>query len=64
MITDTLSPVTYRLKLPATWRIHNVFHAILLRPYKENETYRSNFTEPPPELLKGEVYEIETILNH
>ena len=64
-ITDILGPVTYRLKLPITWRIHNVFHATLLRPYKENDTYGTNFTEPPPELLKGEeVYEIETILNH
>ena len=24
-ITDALSPVTYQLKLTATWRIHNVF---------------------------------------
>ena len=65
IITEVLGPVTYRLKLPATWRIHNIFHATLLRPYRENDTYRINFTEPPPELLEGEeVYEIETILNH
>ena len=64
-ITDVLGPVTYRLKLPNTWQIHNVFHATLLRPYKENDTYGSNFTEPPPKLLEEEeVYEIETILNH
>jgi transposase InsO family protein len=65
VITDVLGPVTYRLRLPATWRIHNVFHAALLRPYKENEIYGENFPEPPPELEEGEeVYEIETILNH
>ena len=64
-ITEVLGPVTYRLKLPTTWRIHDVFHATLLRPYKENEIYGQNFTEPPPELLEGEeVYEVETILNH
>src|SRR6266446_3506977 len=64
-ITDVLGPVTYRLKLPATWRIHNVFHATLLRPYKQNETYGPHFTEPPPALLEGEeVYEIDTILKH
>ena len=50
-ITDVLGPVTYRLKLPTTWRIHNIIHATLLRPYKENDTYGNNFTEPPPELL-------------
>jgi hypothetical protein len=64
-ITEVLGPVTYRLKLPPTWRIHNVFHAALLRRYKENEVYGPNFTEPPPDLVEGEeVYEVETILNH
>ena len=64
-ITKVLGPVTYRLKLPKSWRIHDVFHATLLRSYKENEIYSENFTEPPPELLEGEeVYEVETILNH
>ena len=53
------------MKLPETWRIHNVFHAVLLRPYIENETHGNNFLKPPPELLQGEeVYEVETILKH
>ena len=30
-ITDVLGPLTYRLNLPETWKIHNVFHASLLR---------------------------------
>ena len=65
LITDVLGPVTYRLKLPKTWRIHDVFHAALLRLYKENDTYGENFLMPNPELLDGEeVYEVETILNH
>ena len=29
-IEEVLGPVTYRLKLPETWKIHNVFHAVLL----------------------------------
>jgi hypothetical protein len=29
-IKEVLGPVTYRFKLPETWRIHDVFHAILL----------------------------------
>ena len=65
VITEVLVPVTYRLKLPTSWQIHNVFHATLLKPYRENEIYRENFTEPPPELVEGEeVYEVETICGH
>jgi hypothetical protein len=64
-ITEVLGPVTYRLKLPATWRIHDVFHAALLKSYKENDIYGENYSEPPPELQDGEeVYEVETILKH
>ena len=57
--------MTYRLKLPETWKIHNVFHAILLQPYIENEVHRNNYPRPLPELLEGEeVYEVETIIKH
>ena len=58
-ITEVLGPVTYQLQLLAMWQIHNVFHAALLQPYKENEVYGENYTEPPPELVKG-----RTILSH
>ena len=32
-ITKAISPVVFRLKLPSTWKIHNMFHASLLTPY-------------------------------
>jgi hypothetical protein len=64
-IDEILGPVTYRLKLPPSWKIHNVFHATLLRPYLENEIYGNNYPRPPPELLEGEeVYKVENILKH
>jgi hypothetical protein len=64
-ITKVIGPVTYQLELPRAWRIHNVFHATLLRQYKETEVYGANFPRPTPELIKGEeVYEIEHILRH
>jgi Chromo (CHRromatin Organisation MOdifier) domain len=64
-INEVLCPVTYRLKLLESWKIHNVFHATLLRPYIENKVYGNNYPRPLPELLEGkEVYEVETILKH
>ena len=64
-IEEVLGPVTYQLKLPETWRIHNVFHAILLQPYTETEAHGNNYPWPLPDLLEGEeVYTIEQILKH
>jgi hypothetical protein len=60
-----LGPVTYQLTLPESKKIHNVFHAALLRPYIENKVYGNNYPRPLPKLLEGkEVYEVETILRH
>ena len=65
-ITDVLGPLTYRLRLPEAWKIHNVFHASLLRRYRENGIYGENYERPPAELdHEGqEVYNVETILRH
>jgi hypothetical protein len=63
-INKVLGPVTYWLKQPESWKIHNVFHATL-RPYIENEVYGNNYPRPLPKLSEGEeVYEVETILKH
>jgi Chromo (CHRromatin Organisation MOdifier) domain len=57
--------VTYQLKLPESWRIHKVFYAALLQPYRENEVYGENYIRPPPDIEEGEeVYEVEQILKH
>jgi hypothetical protein len=64
-ITEVLGPVTYKLELPKQWRIHPVFHAILLTPYHETEAHGKNFTRPPPDLIEGEEeFEVEAILAH
>jgi Chromo (CHRromatin Organisation MOdifier) domain len=63
-ITKEISPVVFQLALPPQWRIHNVFHASLLMPYKETEEHGENFAQPPPELIEGqEEYEVEQIVN-
>jgi hypothetical protein len=62
-VEEVLGP--YRLKLPTTWKIHNVFHAVLLKPYVETKVHGENFSQPIPDILDGEkVYNVETILKH
>ena len=64
-ITKALSPLSYELKLPTSWKIHPVFHASLLTPYHENEIHGLNFPAPPLDLIDNEEeYEIERILKH
>ena len=65
-IINILGPLTYWLKLLETWRIHNVFHTSLLRQYKENDVYGTNYDRPPAKLDNEgqEVYNVETILKH
>ena len=64
-ITKVLSPLSYQLQIPRYWKIHPVFHALLLTPYRENEIHGPNFPEPPPDLInEEEEYEIEQTLKH
>ena len=64
-ITKVLSPITYRLRLPQSWKIHNTFHMSLLSPYHENEIHGKNFPAPPPDLIDNEEhYEIKKIIRH
>ncbi len=63
-IKRVLSNVTYELELPPQWKIHLVFHANLLTPYKETALHGTNYTRPPPDLIEGEAeYEVEQVLN-
>src|SRR5260221_363874 len=62
-ILKQVSQVTYRIKLPPSMKIHNVFHINLLIPYSETEAYGESFSQPPPELIDGnEEYEVEEII--
>ncbi len=64
-ILEVLSPVMYKLELPAQWTIHPMFHATLLTPYIETIEHSENFSRPPPDLVdNNEQYEVETIRSH
>ena len=65
LIKEVLGPVTYRLTLLKQWKIHNVFHATLLTPFKETTFHGTIETRPPPDLVDGQQeYEVEAILTH
>ena len=62
-ITRVISRTSYQLKLPPQWKIHNVFHATLLTPYKETALNGHQSQEPAPELIDGQPeWEVEQIL--
>ncbi len=63
-ITQVMSPINYRLKLPTQWSIHDVFHIDLLTPYQETELHGSNYSRPAPDLIDNEEeYEVKKILD-
>ena len=63
-INKKLSPVTYRLSLPSSMKIHPVFHVDLLTRYQETTAHGPNYEWPPPDIIDGEPeWEVEKIIN-
>ncbi|GJP68701.1 hypothetical protein CLOP_g25364 [Closterium sp. NIES-67] len=63
----TVTPVTFRLRLPATCKFHNAFHVQLLKPYRDPNTVFTGRQPPPllPVLVHDEPeYEVESVLAH
>ncbi|QRW22942.1 Retrotransposable element Tf2 protein [Rhizoctonia solani] len=62
-ITEKISSHAYRLNLPETLKIHDVFYVGLLS--KVHESLSQPFpNQPPPETIEGEEeYEVEKIIN-
>ena len=58
-----MSRTSYQLTLPSQWKIHNVFHASLLTPYKETALNGNKYQEPTPDLIEGQPeWEVDRIL--
>jgi hypothetical protein len=63
MITEKISDAAYRLKLPSTMKIHDVFHVGLLSNTKKDP--QQHFEEPPPVVTESgeEEYKVEAIVD-
>ena len=67
VIQEVKGPVTYRLKLPEKWLIHDVFHATLLSPFKVTDAHGPVSTNSIPEEIDTdgtELFEVEAIVAH
>ncbi|CAI7798028.1 unnamed protein product [Closterium sp. NIES-53] len=67
LVEEQVTPVTFRLRLPASWKIHNAFHVQLLKPYQDpSKLYTGRQPPPPPPVLVNDEleYEVESVLAH
>ena len=63
-IKEQIGERAFRLDLPKTLKIHNVFHVSMLEPWKEDEHGREPIPPEPVILEEGqEEYEVEKVLN-
>ena len=64
-ILKKVSKLAYRLKLPVTWKIHNVFNKVLLTPHYAPSFLSQQKPSPPsPEIINNKPeYIIEKILD-
>ncbi|MCO5574376.1 hypothetical protein L7F22_028159 [Adiantum nelumboides] len=63
-ITERINDVSFRLRLPNTWKIHNAFHVSLLKPFKGDVPDDGEPDEQPEVEENEEILVPEQILAH
>ena len=64
-VSQQVGIVAYELELPASWRIHNIFHVSLLHPFRTNQWTQSTTVGQVEDLepKDDEPYEVEKLLH-
>ncbi|MCO5556315.1 hypothetical protein L7F22_009862 [Adiantum nelumboides] len=63
-ITERINDVSFRLRLPDTWKIHNAFHVSLLKPFRGDVPNDGEPDEQPEVEENEEILVPEQILAH
>ena len=63
-VVEQISEVSYRLKLPASWKIHDVFHVSKLVPFKEPKFPSQTAAPPPPSIVCDDNNSLAKIISH
>ncbi|MCO5592063.1 hypothetical protein L7F22_046057 [Adiantum nelumboides] len=64
LITERINDVSFRLRLPNTWKIHNAFHVSLLKPFRGDVPDDGEPDEQPEVEENEEILVPEQILAH
>jgi len=66
-IEKIVSPLAVRLTLPRKWKIHNVFHILLLEPYQTSEQWAppdpSKVLREADNIEQSEEYDVEEVMS-
>jgi len=66
-IEKIVSPLAVRLTLPRKWKIHNVFHVLLLEPYRTSEHRApadpSKVLREADDIEQSEEYDVEEVVS-